>query len=383
MENKARNKSTKEEEDKLKRFYHVLMQEGNIRPDLIYRYLPNRDCLITDVGLGMSFIRQEEGVAGLKAYMAWLSRKTGPEYKRLIKILLDIELKNDAGTLLSDVQPQKMPWLWYPRLALGKITMLDGDPGLGKSLIGADIGARITKGAKMPDGTPCLATGGVVVIMPEDTLQDTILPRFARAGADLSKVVDLSTVQAEDDDGEEEYEYVYIGKDENAGEVSRRLFRLQSDLAYLEAAIRRVDAKLVYIDPIMALAGGTNMSNDDDVRTLLLPLKMLIERLQVACVMVRHLTKTRGGNPLMAGSGSIAFIGLARTGLMVAQNPTDKSQVILSHIKSNVGPLASDMKYAICSDETAGDERPYVVWVNAIQASESDPITTPHQTTRK
>jgi AAA domain len=174
------------------------------------------------------------------------------------------QTENDTGTLLSDVTPQEVPWLWYPRLAIGKITMLDGDPGLGKSLIGADLGARVTRGAAMPDGTPCMVTGGVVVIMPEDTLHDTILPRFARAGANLSKVIDLSTVEADED--EDEY---YEDDEDGDGGKSRRSFQLQSDLDQLEAAIRRVDAKLVFIDPIMAVSGSTNMYKDDDVRTLL------------------------------------------------------------------------------------------------------------------
>ncbi len=120
-------------------------------------------------------IRWKDGVRGVKAHIARLRKKKDPKYERLLELISEVsqETENDVGTLLSDVQPQKMPWLWYPRLALGKIATLDGDPGLGKSLIGADIGARITKGEKMPDGTPCLTTGGVVVIMPEDTLQDT------------------------------------------------------------------------------------------------------------------------------------------------------------------------------------------------------------------
>jgi AAA domain len=362
----ARNIIT-ESEKSLKALYQSLMKGTNHMPDLSI-YAACRDAPTSSVAPEMFREWMREGELGLEAYMVELSESEDPAYKRLLKILLDepLEEEGDAGILLSDVKPQKMPWLWHPRLALGKITMLDGDPGLGKSLLGADLGARITNGDMMPDGTPCQATGGVVVIMPEDTLEDTILPRFARAGADLSKVVDLSTVKTDE------------------GEESRRPFRLQTDLVSLEAAIYRVDAKLVYIDPIMALLGGDmSMNRDEDVRMLLLPLKGLIERLQVACVMVRHMTKTRGENPLLAGQGSIAFIGLARAGLMVAKHPQEKSQVIFSHIKSNIGPLAPPIAYTICSDEAEGDERPYVVWYPETELRTLDEISAPRKRSRK
>jgi len=95
------------------------------------------------------------------------------------------------------------------------------------------------------------------------------------------------------------------------------------------------------------------------------------------------MTKTRGENPLMAGNGSIAFIGLARTGLMVLQHPEDKSQAILSHIKSNIGPLAPGITYAVRSDEALGDDRPYIVWGNEMQASALDLLTGSRKTSRK
>ena len=354
-----------ETEKNLRRYYQTLMEDSGDIPD-ISDYDSFGDYLPADVVLEMASAYLNGGVPAVNAYIASLSEMEDPEYKRIVKILSDNPLEAVyAGTLLSDVTPQKIPWLWYPRLALGKITTLDGDPGLGKSLIGADLGARVTTGEEMPDGAPCRFKGGVVVIMPEDTLEDTIQPRFARAGADLSKVVDLSTVKTDD------------------GEESKRPFQLLGDLDYLEAAIRRVNAKLVYIDPIMALVGkSTNANQDDDVRKMLLPLKMLVEKLQVACVIVRHMTKTRSENPLMAGQGSIAFIGVARTGLTVVKNPHDKSQMILSHIKSNIGPLAPDIAYTICNDVASGDERPYLVFTASSDESKNETkLITPERTT--
>jgi len=373
---------SKESKDNFRKLYQDLMQEGDCPIYAMYRRYksyPNHA-----IALQMCATRSHDGVPGLQAYIDELSTivdREGFRGKPLVDILLKPEPEIAAGTLLSNVQPQKTAWLWHPRLALGKIQTLDGHPGLGKSLLLIDMAAKVTRGEAMPDGTPCLAAGGIVVIMPEDSLEDTILPRFARAGADLSKVMDLSVVEVNDDDDDLADEEA--GDDEEAKEVIKRPFQLKTDLDLLEAAIRRVDAKLLIIDPIMALAGDTDMYKDDDVRTLLLPLKLLIEKLQVSCVLVRHLTKTHGDNPLMAGGGSVAFIGLARSGLMVTRHPEDSSQVILSHIKSNIGPLAPAITYTICSDKASGDDRPYIVWGSEISDSTSDLLASKRKTSKK
>lgn len=270
-----------------------------------------------------------------------------------------------AGTLLSDVKPEKVRWLWKQRLALGKLTILDGDPGLGKSLIGADLAARITSPTKcMPDGSPCLERGGMVIIMPEDGLADTVQPRFARAGADLAKISSIGTINFFDEEGQ----------------PCERPFDISRDLPLLEAEIERVDAKIVYIDPILALLGGDTYK-DTNVRLMLAPLKMLVEKCNVACILVRHLTKSRGENPLFAGSGSIAFVALCRTTLMVIKDPEDESRVILSHIKSNIGKLGPGITYTIQSDEDDGDDRPYIVWGEVTSLTGADLMSTPRKNT--
>jgi hypothetical protein len=355
-----------QDEEIFKEYFQALLKKGQNISDFARYEL--YDDFLCKVAREMYEERLNHGVRGLKAYL--LRKMENPAYEPLRPILGDafVAIQSEVGTLLSDVKPQEISWLWHPYLALGKLATFDGDPSLGKTTFGIGLGARTTQGENMPDGTPCPARGGVVVIMPEDGLADTIQPRFARAGADLSKVIDLSTVKADDDDDDDE---------------SRRPFQLQSDLGYLEAAIRLVDAKLVYIDPLMAVVGGnTDTYRDDEVRALLLPLKLLVEKHQVACILVRHMTKTRGPNPLMAGNGSIGFIGLVRTGLMVVQSPADKSQVILSHIKSNIGPLAPDLTYTICSDAASGDDRPYLVWGNETKLSGLDSIAAPRKNTR-
>jgi hypothetical protein len=232
------------------------------------------------------------------------------------------------------------------------MSMLDGDPGEGKSNILTDLIARVTNGSPMPDLAPGIAGGaGVVMINPEDGLEDTLVPRLSRAGARLENILSLSTVKE---------------TDPVTGYTYDRPFTLPQDLPLLEKAILRVQARLVTIDPVMSiLPAGRDTGKDNEVRTLLSPMKMLIEKHKAACIMVRHLNKSGGDHALYRGMGSIAFIGLARTGLMVLREPGEDGNRALAHVKSNIGKLAPPLSFNIVSDEEEGDERPYIQWQGA------------------
>src|SRR5262249_2987163 len=108
----------------------------------------------------------------------------------------------ELGILLSTVQPERVEWLWRDRIPLGKLTIIDGDPGLGKSVLTLDLAARVSVGKPMPDNTPG-RHGGVVLLSAEDGLQDTIRPRLDAAGADCSRVLALDSVLAEGGKGKE------------------------------------------------------------------------------------------------------------------------------------------------------------------------------------
>ena len=98
------------------------------------------------------------------------------------------------GTVLSEVETHQIEWLWQGRIPLGKITILDGDPGMGKSLIAINIAACVSAGHPMPDGTLGIQ-GGVILIAPEDSAEDTIKPRLEAAGGDLTQVLLLNTME--------------------------------------------------------------------------------------------------------------------------------------------------------------------------------------------
>jgi hypothetical protein len=198
----------------------------------------------------------------------------------------------------------------------------------------------------MPDGSIGDLDGpaGVVILSAEDGLADTIRPRLDAAGADVSRIAALTHVV--DDRG--------LMSPPNV-----------ANLHELELAIAAVDAKLLIIDPVVAyLPEKTKSHNDQDVRRVLSPLAELAERTGVAVLMLRHLNKAPGGNPLYRGGGSIAFIGAVRSGLLVAKDPEDDSGLrrIIASTKSNLALAPQALAYHI---ETAENGAARIVWDGA------------------
>lgn len=231
---------------------------------------------------------------------------------------------------LSEVEPEEIEWLWPGRIPAGKITVLDGDPGLGKSAFTTDLAARVSVGRGFPDGSLCEA-GGVVLLNAEDGIADTIRPRLDAARGDATKVIALSEVPDE------------------ANPERQRTVSLPHDLGMLEAAIEAVEARLVIIDPLMAfLTSETNSHKDQDIRRVLASLKSMADRKGAAILLVRHLNKGGGGgNPLYAGGGSIGIIGAARAGLIISADPEDDQRRILATSKQNLAQFSNSLLFAI------------------------------------
>ena len=249
------------------------------------------------------------------------------------------------GVLFSEMGRDEVRWLWEGRIPLGNITVLDGDPGLGKSVITTDLSARVTVGRAFPDGTPCgieAGGAGVVMLNAEDSFANTVGPRFDVAGGNSERAVWLSEVP---DEGEPEHS---------------RPVSLPEDIALLEDAIERVAARLVIVDPLMAfLSSYTNAHKDQDIRHVLARLKSLAESTGVAMVLVRHLNKLPGGNPLYRGGGSIGIIGAARSGLIVAQDPDDPDgkRRVLASSKNNLSEPMPSLVFGVASSAASGVAR--------------------------
>jgi AAA domain len=226
---------------------------------------------------------------------------------------------------MSDVTSEAVQWLWWPYIAVGKVCMLDGDPGIGKTLLMTQIAASLSQGQPLPDqqGEPTLPTGGpqtTLLLSTEDGLADTLKPRLEAAGADCSKVHVLTGWL----DPKDEFHH----------------FTLQ-DMPVLEGALRHYQPRLVVIDPIQAYLGPIDMHRANETRPLLAALTRLAEQYRCAIVCIRHPGKPGqgGGKAIHRGLGSVDFIGAARTALFVEQHPTDPTQALMAQSKSNIGPL--------------------------------------------
>jgi putative DNA primase/helicase len=233
---------------------------------------------------------------------------------------------------LSDVQAETVHWLWRGRIPFAKLTALDGDPGLGKSTLTLDIAARLTRGDVMPDGSIGDQEGprSVLLLTAEDGVADTIKPRLAAMGADQDHVFVLDEVAGEDGHGQ--------------------MPAIPRDLAVIEALVRAHDVGLIVVDPLIAFLGDSSETNtwrDQDIRRALGPCAAMLERTGAALVMVRHLNKGAGGNPIYRGGGSIGIIGAARMGLMVSTDPDDDTRLrrILAMTKANLSAPSKSMAY--------------------------------------
>jgi putative DNA primase/helicase len=239
---------------------------------------------------------------------------------------------------LSQVRASPVDWLWPGRIPFGQFTILDGDPGLGKSTLLLDLAARLTTARPMPDEPDPSSTAdflrprgpaSVVLLSAEDGLAETIRPRLEAAGADLTRVAAVP------------YLPTRPGED---------VLRIPRDLGPLARLIRRRGARLLIVDPLLAfLEPRVNAHSDQMIRLQLMRLAVLAELRATAVVLVRHLTKQASRTPLYRGGGSIGLIGSARSGLLVAHDPDDPSGArrLLVATKSNLGPPPPALAYRL------------------------------------
>jgi hypothetical protein len=233
---------------------------------------------------------------------------------------------------MSDVEPQDVAWLWHPYIPLGKLTLLEGDPGLGKTFISLTLAAAITR------GWPLLSQTGVpgddhepadvLYMSAEDGLADTLRPRLDAAGADVTRVHALTGWRLTDEQGKAVEGAVTLG-----------------DVPVLEQALTQVKPKLVVIDPLQAFMGaGVDMHRANETRPLLTALGNLAEKYNLAVVCIRHLNKTVGGKALYAGLGSIDFAAAARSVLQVGEHDGER---LLAHVKSSLAPQGKSIRYEL------------------------------------
>lgn len=251
---------------------------------------------------------------------------------------------------MSDVQPVPINWLWPGRIAMGKLTLIAGDPGLGKSLITSFFAAVVSKGYTWPLDGSLAPNGSVVLLSAEDDPGDTIRPRLDAAGADCERIHILKAVQDFDADGK----------------PIQRMFSFKKDIAVLEDLLPTLpDCKLVIIDPISAYLDGTDSHNNTDVRGLLAPIAALASEHKVAVILIQHLNKGNGGGSAMYRSmGSIGFIAAARAAYLVTKDKDNAERRLVMPVKNNLARDTTGLAYSVMDSPNGA---PLLVW-------ESEPV---------
>jgi putative DNA primase/helicase len=252
--------------------------------------------------------------------------------------------------LFSDIPHQSINWLWPGRIARGKVTIMAGNPGLGKSQITASLAAIVTTGGIWPvDNIPC-QIGSVIFLSAEDDPGDTIGPRLNAAGADLSKARYLKCVHTKN----------------KQGKLLQKSFSLKTDITNLDKFLDEVqDVALLIIDPITAYLGETDSYKNAEVRALLSPLSELAAKHNLAVLAISHLNKAAGQDPLMRVSGSLAFVAAARAAFLIAQDPNDDNRRLLLPMKNNIGNDKTGLAFSIESYSLeSGIYTSRIVWEN-------------------
>lgn len=236
----------------------------------------------------------------------------------------------------SDVVPESVDWLWKGWLAAGKLHIIAGAPGTGKTTLAASLAATVTRGGSWPDGTVA-GQGRVVFWSGEDDNADTLNPRFRAAGADMDKV------------------FVVDGVSDARG---RQPFDPARNMDALRRAILNIpDLRLLVLDPIVSAITGDSHKNAE-VRAGLQPLADLARECRCAVLGVTHFTKgTAGREPSERVTGSLAFVAAPRVVMVTAKqqatNETSERRLLV-RAKSNIGPDGDGFSYDLRQEELAG-----------------------------
>ena len=249
----------------------------------------------------------------------------------------------------SDIRPVAVSWLWTSWLPVGKLVLLEGDPGCGKSSIAIDLAARLTSGSPMPTGQG-VDPAGVVILNAEDGIEDTVRPRLDAAGADCERV--------------------------HLWDWQSVLPRLPDSADWLADRIVEHEVKLVILDTLTTfLASGIDSHRDQDVRRALTPLVKTAAEYGTAVLAVRHLNKGQQSNAMHRGMGSMAFTGLARAVWHAGPHP-DEDAMVLAAVKNNLAQNAHAMRYRVSDSNGA----PVITWEGPCDLVADDLVAQPAST---
>ena len=267
-------------------------------------------------------IRLLELPDGSKDVSDWLDNGSDIEQlKRLVDACPDYEPSDNGVKLrrMADVKVESVHWLWKPYLPKGKLTLEEGDPGIGKSWVSLAIATGVTLGRGLPGQEPS-EPANVLIASAEDGLGDTIRPRLNAMGADVNRIFAIDGALTLDETG----------------------------FATLKSYLERERPALLIIDPLVAYLGaGVDIFRANETRAVMAQLARLAEQFGVAILAVRHLTKGGQLKAIYRGLGSIDFTAACRSVLLAGCDNENPQNRALVHIKSNLAPSGPSIGYEL------------------------------------
>ena len=224
----------------------------------------------------------------------------------------------------SDIKPKQVRWLWYPYIPFGKVTLLQGDPGDGKSKLMLSLAALLSKGAPLPfsDDEESYEPVTIIYQTTEDDADDTVVPRFNAAGGDGERLVFIK----------EDVKRLTFGDDR------------------IREAVEQCDAKLLILDPMSSYIGDDcSMNNANETRAEFNHLIAVAKDTGCAIVIIAHMNKAKDTSPLYRTNGSIDIAGAARSILAITRtaNSANPAERYLVQVKSNLAPMGSAILFEV------------------------------------
>jgi putative DNA primase/helicase len=243
---------------------------------------------------------------------------------------------------LDSVEPEAVEWLWSNRIPLGKLSLIVGDPGEGKSYLSLYKASRITTGRSWPDIEDPITKGSVILLTAEDGIADTVRVRADLMNADLEKI---HIIQGRENPKKEELEF----------------FDLDRHLGILESNIKKIgDVRLVIIDPVTAYLGKLEDSRNTTIRSVLAPVASLAERTRISIIGITHLNKDVTKNAIYRAMGSVAFVAAARAVWAIQRDREDetKQRRFFLPLKSNLSINPTTLAFSIGNEGVIFEPHP-------------------------
>lgn len=220
---------------------------------------------------------------------------------------------------MSEVELQDVRWLWYPYIPQGKLTIIQGNPGEGKTTLALWIAAMCSRGQALP-GMDSSMPINILYQTAEDGLGDTIKPRLMSAGADLNRIICI-----------DEAEHSLSLLDER-----------------IEKAVKNTGAKLMILDPLQGYLGrDVDMNRANEIRDVLKRLTLVADQTGCAVILIGHLNKAVGANSAYRGLGSMDFRAAARSVLLVGRMKKEPTVRVIVHDKSSLAPEGKSVAFSI------------------------------------